>query len=131
MKLAAWLTRTKTKRVDFAARIGVSAATITQLCREDAPWISRETAERILAQTKGAVTPNDFLGLSGPSRGFSMPETAARIAAVLEAFKRGEIVVVTDDDDREGEGDLIVAARRRRWRSSCATPPALSAHRFP
>ena len=110
MKLAAWLSRTKTKRVDFAARIGVSAATITQLCREDAPWISRETAERILAETRGAVTPNDFLGLSSPSRGFSMPETAARIAAVIEAFKRGEIVVVTDDDDREGEGDLIVAA---------------------
>src|SRR6202008_4229336 len=33
------------------------------------------------------------------------------IAAVIEAFARGEIVVVTDDDDRENEGDLIVAAQ--------------------
>ena len=37
-------------------------------------------------------------------------ESAARVAAAIEAFKRGEIVVVTDDDDRENEGDLIVAA---------------------
>ena len=32
------------------------------------------------------------------------------VAAAIEAFARGEIVVVTDDDDRENEGDLIVAA---------------------
>jgi 3,4-dihydroxy 2-butanone 4-phosphate synthase/GTP cyclohydrolase II len=33
-----------------------------------------------------------------------------RVGDVVEAFKRGEIVVVTDDDDRENEGDLFVAA---------------------
>jgi 3,4-dihydroxy 2-butanone 4-phosphate synthase / GTP cyclohydrolase II len=33
-----------------------------------------------------------------------------RVGNVVEAFKRGEIVVVTDDDDRENEGDLFVAA---------------------
>jgi 3,4-dihydroxy 2-butanone 4-phosphate synthase/GTP cyclohydrolase II len=33
-----------------------------------------------------------------------------RVAAVIEAFARGELVVVTDDDDRENEGDLFVAA---------------------
>jgi 3,4-dihydroxy 2-butanone 4-phosphate synthase / GTP cyclohydrolase II len=33
-----------------------------------------------------------------------------RVAAALEAFRKGEIVVVTDDDDREDEGDLFVAA---------------------
>jgi 3,4-dihydroxy 2-butanone 4-phosphate synthase / GTP cyclohydrolase II len=32
-----------------------------------------------------------------------------RVAAAVEAFGRGEIVVVTDDDDRENEGDLFVA----------------------
>ena len=32
------------------------------------------------------------------------------VAAAIDAFKRGEIVVVTDDTDRENEGDLIVAA---------------------
>jgi 3,4-dihydroxy 2-butanone 4-phosphate synthase/GTP cyclohydrolase II len=38
------------------------------------------------------------------------PETSVRIAAAVEAFARGEIVVVVDDDDRENEGDLFVAA---------------------
>src|SRR5690606_27652705 len=33
-----------------------------------------------------------------------------RVAAAVDAFRRGEIVVVTDDDDRENEGDLILAA---------------------
>jgi 3,4-dihydroxy 2-butanone 4-phosphate synthase / GTP cyclohydrolase II len=33
-----------------------------------------------------------------------------RIASVIEAFARGELIVVTDDDDRENEGDLFVAA---------------------
>jgi len=37
-------------------------------------------------------------------------ETSARVAAAVEAFSRGEIVVVSDDDDRENEGDLFVAA---------------------
>jgi len=34
----------------------------------------------------------------------------SRVAAVTEAFARGEIVIVIDDDDRENEGDLFVAA---------------------
>jgi len=37
-------------------------------------------------------------------------EAAQRVAAAVEAFARGEIVVVADDDDRENEGDLFVAA---------------------
>src|SRR5215203_2311615 len=37
-------------------------------------------------------------------------ESHNRIANVIEAFARGEIIVVTDDDDRENEGDLFVAA---------------------
>jgi 3,4-dihydroxy 2-butanone 4-phosphate synthase/GTP cyclohydrolase II len=110
MKLSEWLSRTKTKRVEFAARIGVSPATITQLCRDNAPWISRETAEAIARATEGAVTPNDFLGLGPIARGWSMKDTTQRIEDAIAAYARGEIVVVTDDDDREGEGDLIVAA---------------------
>jgi 3,4-dihydroxy 2-butanone 4-phosphate synthase / GTP cyclohydrolase II len=39
-----------------------------------------------------------------------MLDSHQRIAAVVEAFGRGELVVVTDDDDRENEGDLFVAA---------------------
>ena len=39
-----------------------------------------------------------------------MLDSHQRIAGVIDAFARGEIVVVTDDDDRENEGDLFVGA---------------------
>jgi len=108
MKLADWLLRNDVKRVEFARRIGLSPGAVTQICRDAGAWLSRETAERIVVETRGAVTPNDFLA-HAPSldRGNDMlhPVTQA-----IEAFTRGEIVVVTDDDDRENEGDLILAA---------------------
>ena len=105
MKLGDWLKRNQVSRTDFARRIGVSPGAVTLICREHGSWISRETAERIVAETQGAVTPNDFL--SGPPKGYDMPNP---VADAIEAFARGEIVAVTDDDDRENEGDLIVAA---------------------
>src|SRR5215813_634055 len=40
----------------------------------------------------------------------SLPDNHQRIGSVIEAFRRGELIVVTDDDDRENEGDLFVAA---------------------
>src|SRR5579863_69397 len=104
MKLADWLTRHRVKRVDFARAIGVSPGAVTLFCRGERAWVSRDTAERILAETRGAVTPNDFLELLGPE-----PMTDS-VNETLEAFTRGEIVVVTDDDDRENEGDMIAAA---------------------
>jgi len=33
-----------------------------------------------------------------------------RVAAVVSAFGKGEMVIVVDDDDRENEGDLFIAA---------------------
>jgi 3,4-dihydroxy 2-butanone 4-phosphate synthase / GTP cyclohydrolase II len=105
MKLGDWLKRNQVSRTDFARRIGVSPGAVTLICREHGSWLSRETAERIVAETQGAVTPNDFL--SGPPKGYDMPNP---VADAIEAFARGEIVAVTDDDDRENEGDLIVAA---------------------
>ena len=108
MKLADWLTRNGVKRSDFARRIGLSPGAITQICRDEGAWISRETAEQILVQTHGAVTPNDFLALlPAANKGNEMSHN---VTQAVEAFARGEIVVVTDDDDRENEGDLIVAA---------------------
>ena len=105
MRLAEWLTRNSVKRVDFARRIGVSPGAVTLICRE-AGWVSRETAERIVAQTHGAVTPNDFLNICAKD-----PEPMSdNVNEAIEAFAAGEIVVVTDDDDRENEGDLVVAA---------------------
>ncbi len=107
MKLGDWLKRHQVTRTDFARRIGVSPGAVTLICREHGSWLSRETAERIVAETQGAVTPNDFL--SGPPalKGLDMLNP---VADAIEAFARGEIVAVTDDDDRENEGDLIVAA---------------------
>jgi 3,4-dihydroxy 2-butanone 4-phosphate synthase/GTP cyclohydrolase II len=35
-----------------------------------------------------------------------------KIEDVIEAFKKGEIVILTDDENRENEGDLIVAASK-------------------
>ena len=106
MKLADWLTQHSVKRVDFARRIGLSPGAITLICREDGAWASRETAERIVAETGGAVTPNDFLNIQITEK----PAMSDSVNETLEAFVRGEIVIVTDDDDRENEGDLIVAA---------------------
>jgi len=106
MKLADWLAHNRVKRVDFARAIGVSPGAVTLICRGERAWVSRETAERIVAQTRGAVTPNDFLELDSPE---ARPMSDS-VNETLEAFARGEIVVVTDDDDRENEGDMIVAA---------------------
>ena len=111
MRLDQWLARTKETRSAFARRVGLSPAAVTALCNDPAVWISRETAEKIAAATRGAVTPDDFLGLAPRSK--ALEETMmnqSRVATALRAFERGEIVVVTDDDDRENEGDLIVAA---------------------
>src|SRR6202522_656752 len=107
MKLGDWLKRNQMSRADFARRIGVSPGAVTLICREHGSWLSRETAERIVAETHGAVTPNDFLAMPPSPYGFDMPNP---VADAIEAFARGEIVAVTDDDDRENEGDLIVAA---------------------
>ena len=108
MKLADWLNRNGVSRADFARRIGVSPGAVTLICRGEGAWISRETAVRIVAQTRGAVTPNDFLErLPATDRGTDMSQP---VTEAIQAFARGEIVAVTDDDDRENEGDLITAA---------------------
>jgi 3,4-dihydroxy 2-butanone 4-phosphate synthase / GTP cyclohydrolase II len=108
MKLGDWLKRNQVTRADFARRIGVSPGAVTLICREHGSWLSRETAARIVAETLGAVTPNDFLDSAPPAHnGLDMLNP---VADAIQAFARGEIVVVTDDDDRENEGDLIVAA---------------------
>jgi 3,4-dihydroxy 2-butanone 4-phosphate synthase/GTP cyclohydrolase II len=108
VKLGVWLKRNSVTRADFARRIGVSPGAVTLICRERGSWLSRETAERIVAETLGAVTPNDFLS-AGPAGTMGL-DMLNPVADAIQAFARGEIVVVTDDDDRENEGDLIVAA---------------------
>ena len=108
MKLGDWLKRNGVRRADFARRIRVSPGAVTLICRNEGAWLSRETAERIVAETHGEVTPNDFL--LNPPRDRKGHDMHQPVTAAIEAFARGEIVVVTDDNDRENEGDMIVAA---------------------
>lgn len=60
MKLADYLTQNSIKRSEFAARIGVSPQTITGWC-EGTFGISTKRAKAVFDETKGLVTPNDFL----------------------------------------------------------------------
>ena len=106
MKLGDWLKHHAISRTDFARRVGLSKASITQICNQRDAWISRDTAQQILRETNGDVTPNDFLA-HGADRMRRMPHS---VPQAIDALARGELVIVTDDDDRENEGDLICAA---------------------
>ncbi len=107
MKLGDWLKRNNVSRAEFARRTGLSKGAITQFCNQGGAWVSRETAQQILRETGGAVTPNDFLEIDVMKENAAMGQS---VSQALEAIARGEIVIVTDDDDRENEGDLICAA---------------------
>lgn len=63
MRLPDYLKAMNIRRNAFAEQIGVSPGRITQLCT-GVDWPSRKVAERIAEVTGGAVTPNDFVGLS-------------------------------------------------------------------
>ena len=110
MKLSDWLNAHNISRVDFARRTGLSPSAVTQLCNNDDAWLSRETAEAIFRETKGAVTPNDFIAPFEPPAGADL--RAVSVPEAVEAFAKGEFVIVTDDDDRENEGDLFIAASK-------------------
>lgn len=110
MKLTDWLNSQNVSRVDFARRTGLSPSAVTQLCNNEDAWLSRETAEVIFRETRGAVTPNDFMPPVGRKDGEEA--RAASVPEAIEGFARGEMVVVTDDDDRENEGDIFVAASK-------------------
>jgi 3,4-dihydroxy 2-butanone 4-phosphate synthase/GTP cyclohydrolase II len=111
MKLGDWLKLNNVSRSDFARRIGLSKGSISQICNQDDAWVSRETAQQILRETGGTVTPNDLLALGETHIGETKESASmSSVTQALEAIARGEIVIVTDDDDRENEGDLICAA---------------------
>lgn len=60
MQLADYLKTNGIKRIEFAARIGVSPQTITGWC-EGKFWPTRERAQKIFDETKGEVTPTDLM----------------------------------------------------------------------
>lgn len=67
MRLAQYLETRSIKRVEFAARIGVSPAWITALC-DGTGWPSRDVADKIQRETAGDVTPDDFLPTTHPEQ---------------------------------------------------------------
>jgi 3,4-dihydroxy 2-butanone 4-phosphate synthase/GTP cyclohydrolase II len=75
MLLSDWLTREGITRSEFAARIGVSPPTITELCR-GGQWLSRKTARAIEKVTGGEVTAADFVHIDRPSSEPSPREAA-------------------------------------------------------
>src|SRR5271154_2108873 len=102
MKLGDWLKRSGMTRADFARRIGVSPGAVTLTCREHGSWLSRETAERIVAETCGAVTPNDFLNAPPAPIG---PDMLNPVADAIEAFARGAVRGRTHDAPLAKAGD--------------------------
>jgi len=60
MQLSDWLTENHVKPSEFASRIGVSPQAITGWC-DGSFWISKKNAQSVFAETKGAVTPTDFM----------------------------------------------------------------------
>jgi plasmid maintenance system antidote protein VapI len=60
MKLTEWLSREGVKKKDFAAMVGASNATISDLCNGK-KWIGRELAAAIARVTDGDVTAADFV----------------------------------------------------------------------
>lgn len=65
MQLSEYLKLRNIKRIEFAAKIGVSPQTITGWC-DGTFWPSKENAKRVLDETAGAVTPNDFMEAAAP-----------------------------------------------------------------
>jgi 3,4-dihydroxy 2-butanone 4-phosphate synthase / GTP cyclohydrolase II len=67
MRLSEYLDLKGIRRTEFAQRIGVTSGWITQLC-DGSGWPSRDVAERIAAETAGAVTADDFLRRENEAR---------------------------------------------------------------
>lgn len=65
MRLSDWLARERMSKSEFARRIGVSAASVTELCQGQ-QWLSRNTAKAIELATGGEVTAADFVHLDPP-----------------------------------------------------------------
>ncbi|MGM4891233.1 helix-turn-helix domain-containing protein [Tardiphaga sp. 839_C3_N1_4] len=66
MKLDAWLSTTGTPDNEFARRIGVSRVTLFRF-KTGRRVPDRSTMEKISAETRGDVAPNDFFGLGATS----------------------------------------------------------------
>lgn len=67
MKLAEWLDLpnpdgSRKRRDEFASRIEVTPQMISAYC-EGRIWPSKKRMEKIVKETEGAVTPNDFVAM--------------------------------------------------------------------
>lgn len=104
MKLAAWLTQSRTSQSALARELGISQGRISQIIAGETP--SFDLAMKISKATGGRVRPEDF------QQDETMTRKLDSVDAAIKAIADGQMVVVVDDDDRENEGDLICAAAR-------------------
>jgi 3,4-dihydroxy 2-butanone 4-phosphate synthase / GTP cyclohydrolase II len=107
--LDTYLQNSNISTAEFARRIGCSAQAVDRYRKGDRTP-RPEQMTRIFEETKGAVTPNDFLGITLNHKEKTMTQFDTHMRSVIDAFAKGEIVIVTDDETRENEGDLIIAA---------------------
>lgn len=76
MTLTDYLRETRQTQMAFAARLGVSASTISRLCRgETAPEAGLVT--KIVAATEGRVLPNDLFPAAMQAASRPVPSEAA------------------------------------------------------
>lgn len=60
MNLSEYIAASGLKRYEFAKLIGVSQGYVTMLCQRTV-WPGHDLMVRIIRETGGAVTPNDFI----------------------------------------------------------------------
>ena len=119
MRLAEWLLQKRMSRIEFARRIGLTPGAITQLCNSDHAWMSRETAELIAREPRGAVTPNDFLSEAREAGCAIVGTDVDGIPEMLDGGRAG-VLVPSGDPDRLAQALIALAtdpAELSAWRA--------------
>ena len=92
-------------RLDEAARAGwlyyVAGNTQDEIAQK--MRVSRQTAQRIVAETRGAVTPNDFLEIVTKETS----EMTDNVNETIEAFARGGVRTGDTAAARSGDEDVV------------------------
>lgn len=76
MKLREWLDAEGVSNAAFAERIGRTAEAVRRYAADER-IPDKETMPRIVAETTGAVTPNDFFDIAAPAQADAASAEAA------------------------------------------------------